>query len=241
MVAQPSVVVRKRERADEPGGLEMGRQSVPPRSRIPALYRHSTCFKVVMVRVRPWAFAALLTVGIADGAPAADPIPAEDDYSYLAVIAGACEQLVVDGRAVTDVHRQARERRLREWAGCVHVQRTSRRDAGRHDLQRRRIGATRHPRLPPHGRSPVDDDRLAPGRVTHTVVVVVVGTCTMRGDPTHEQTHFECRLERAGKETVGRFVTSGCPTVHAGARNAGSEVDRAEKDPTHASSPIAVR
>ncbi len=58
----------------------------------------------------------------------------------------------------------------------------------------------------------------------------------MRGDPTHEQTHFECRVNSSGKKTVARFRTSESPTVHAGAGRAGSDADRAENDLPHASS-----
>lgn len=194
-----------------------------------------------MARVHRWAFAALLTIGIADGAPAADPIPAQDDFSYLAVIAGACEQLVADGRAVTTctdklVNVDFGNGRVAFMFSGLH--------GGMPVITTFSGAASEQPAARDYH---LTVDRLstttmAPGSGSPTTVVVAaVGACTMRGDPTHEQTRFECRVKSAGQETVGRFRTSGYPVVHAGARHAGSELERAGKDPTHASSPIAAR
>ncbi len=185
------------------------------------VHRHAACSDVVMTRMHRWAFVALLTVGIADGAPAADPIAAEDDYSYLAVISGACEQLVVDDRSVTT----CADKLVNVDFGNGRVAfMFSGRDGGTTVVTTFSGGASEQPGARDYHLTVdrMSTTTVAPGSASPaTVVVAAAGTCTMRGDPTHEQARFECRVKSAGKETVGRFRTSGSPTVHAGARAPG--------------------
>ncbi len=180
-----------------------------------------------MARTHQWAAVLLLTLGIANRAAAGDPTAAEGDFSYLAVIAGACEQLVVDDRSVT----ACADKLVNVDFGNGRVAfMFSGRDGETSVVTTFSGGASEQPRARDYHLTVdrVSTTTLAPGAAAPAMVVVAAtGTCTMRGDPTREQTHFECRVKSAGKETLGRFRTSGTPTVHAGGRRGGPPADRA--------------
>jgi hypothetical protein len=155
--------------------------------------------------------------------PKADPASAEvapdGDFSYLAVIHGACDQLIVSDREVPAcadklvnvdfgngrvafmfTGRENDTTVITTFSGGASRQP----DARAYRLVIDRMSTTR-----------VDAASGAPA----TVVVAAEGACTMSGDPTREETSFECRVSEAGKETLARFRTVGPPTVHAGRRS----------------------
>lgn len=154
--------------------------------------------------------------------PKADPAAAEAavdpdlDFRYLAVINGACDRLVVNDREVPDCA-----------AKLVNVDFGNGRVAfmfsGREDdatvVTTFSGGASRQPDARAYHLTidRMSMTRAANGGPAATVVVETEGTCTMTGDPTHEETRFECSVTNGGAETRAEFRTSGPPSVTAGA------------------------
>jgi hypothetical protein len=168
--------------------------------------------------------------------PAAASAQADDlDYRYLAVIEGDCDELVVGDHA------------LPACAGkLVNVDFGNGRVAFMFTGQEGDttvvttfsggVSAQPHPRAYELTIDRMSTTTLGADRGAATVVVAAAGNCTMRGDPTHEQSRFECRVRNAGKETSARFRTSGAPAVYAGSRggspdSVSNQSDGADEDP----------
>lgn len=154
--------------------------------------------------------------------PKANPAAAESedlDYRYLAVLEGDCDELVVGDHAVPAcvgklvnvdfgngrvafmfTGREGDTTVITTFSGGVSAQPRAR----TYELAIDRMSTT----------------TVDPSSLAATVVVETRGACTMQGDPTHEQSRFECRATAAGgEETSARFRTNGAPAVYAGRRN----------------------
>ncbi len=144
-----------------------------------------------------------------------DGVPGEPGFRYLAVISGACDALVVDDHTVPECAdkllnvdfgngrvaflfsgREGATNVVTTFSGGV----SSQPDERAYRLTIDRVSTTRL----------ADDGRPV------TVIANAEGLCTMQGDPTHESTRFECRVQHAGKDTTARFKTVGTPEVYAG-------------------------
>ena len=159
--------------------------------------------------------------------PKTDPAAAETepdrDYRYLAVIAGACDRLVVGDREVPSCADKlvnvdfGNGRVAFMFTGRVGDTAVITTFSGGASEQ---PGArTYHLAIDRMSTTTVGAD-TAPA----TVVVATTGDCTMAGDPTKEETRFECRARSDGKETLARFRTTGKPAVYAGTRRNGDPV-----------------
>lgn len=170
--------------------------------------------------------------------PKADPAAAdvsgliEDDASfrYLAVLSGACDGLTVADHAVPEcagklvnvdfgngrvaflfTGREGDTNVVTTFSGGESKQPENR----VYKLSVDRMSTTT---VDPRGGMPV------------TVVSAVEGDCTMRGDPTREQTHFTCRVSHAGTSTSANFHSTGKPEVYAG----DASPDAPASEPEHA-------
>jgi len=152
----------------------------------------------------------------ADPAAVADAAPGAD-FRYLAVLRGACDRLVVSDRAVPAC--TGKLVNVDFGNGRVAFMFTGETDEGT-VITTFSGGISAQPGRRAYlltvdrmSMTTVGADRLAA-----TVVVETAGTCTMEGDPTHEETRFACRVDNGGKETSARFRTAGTPEVYAGSR-----------------------
>ena len=133
--------------------------------------------------------------------PAAAETEPDRDYRYLAVIAGACDRLVVGDREVpicadklvnVDFGNGRVAFMFTGRVGDTTVITTFSGGASEQPGAR-----TYHLAIDRMSTTTVGAD-TAPA----TVVVATEGDCTMAGDPTREETRFECHARSDGKETL---------------------------------------
>lgn len=148
--------------------------------------------------------------------PAAAEVAAEDaSFRYLAVLSGACDGLTVADHAVPEC--AGKLVNVDFGNGRVAFLFTGR-EGSRNVVTTFSGGASTQPERRVY--------RLAVDRMSTTtvdaeglpvtVVSTVEGDCTMRGDPMHEATRFDCKVRHAGKDTTASFESSGTPEVYAG-------------------------
>jgi hypothetical protein len=139
----------------------------------------------------------------------------EPEFRYLAVLSGDCRGLVVADHAVPEC--AGKLVNVDFGNGRVAFLFTGR-EGGTSVITTFSGGASRQPESRVYQLSV---DRMSTTTVGAaglpvTVVSEVDGECTMRGDPTREDSKFECRVRHAGKDSVARFDSVGTPQVYAG-------------------------
>lgn len=149
-------------------------------------------------------------VGFARSATAAASAGRDPGAGYVATITGECEELVIDSRIVPACGGSiltvdfANGRVAFVFAGTI----------GNGTVVAILSGASS--RQPDARTYELTIDRMSTavrgkGGAEDPIVLPAEGTCAMRGDPARERTRFECRVRRAGRETVARFLNDGSP------------------------------
>ncbi len=158
--------------------------------------------------------------------PKPDPAAADAapgiDFRYLAVMKGACDGMVVSDRRVPTctgklVNVDFGNGRVAflftgETTEGTVITAFSGGFSKQHDRRAYHLNVDRM------STTTVGADQLAA-----TVVVQTEGTCTMEGDPTREETRFDCHVDNGGQETSARFRSAGTPEVYAGTRARGDD------------------